>query len=205
MSEQSATKSLTDVYADRIRADLARVDAEIAETHARLDRLAKDRGWLADLLDRLPDTRRGAVPAASRAGLAAIRTGGLSAAGAPETEESAPAAGTPEADAPAPAAGAPEAGESAPADAPRRAAVPGRRRRGGGGPTLVELVVRYLEGRTEPTSVLDVTEMLNNHDEDRTVSTVVVRNTLESLVAKGVAERSKEGRSVHYALRPAAA
>ncbi|MBM9508413.1 hypothetical protein [Actinacidiphila acididurans] len=193
MSEQSATQSLTDVYVDRIRADLARVDAEIAETHARLDRLAKDRGWLADLLDRLPDTRRGAGPAASQADLAAIRTGELPAATVPEADGSGAAARTPKAAAPAPA------------EAPRRAAVPGRRRRSGGGPTLVELVVRYLEGRSEPTSVLDVTEMLNNYDEDRTVSTVVVRNTLESLVAKGVAERSKEGRSVHYALRPAAA
>lgn len=32
----------------------------------------------------------------------------------------------------------------------------------------------------------------------------MVRNTLEALVARGIAERSKQGRSVFYTLLPAA-
>ncbi|MBM9503251.1 hypothetical protein [Actinacidiphila acididurans] len=180
MPKDPATNNLGDVYADRIRADLDRVDAEIAEVRSKLDRLAADRAWLTELLDRLP------VPSPSPAV--------PSAAGPP-----AATAASPEVPA-ARAAAEPAASSSGPASssAPRR-------RRGTGGPTLVERVVRYLEGRTEPTSVLEVTRMLNNEDDrDRTVSTVVVRNTLEALVARGIAERSKDGRSVHYTLRAAA-
>lgn len=177
MPQDPATNNLGDVYADRIRADLDRVDAEIAEMRSKLDRLAADRAWLTELLDRLP---------------------------APSPSPGVPSAADPPAAMPvspevpaARVAAEPVASSSGPASssAPRR-------RRGTGGPTLVERVVRYLEGRTEPTSVLEVTRLLNNEDDrDRTVSTVVVRNTLEALVARGIADRSKDGRSVHYTLR----
>lgn len=53
MSEQPGSRNLTHVYADRIRTDLARVEAEIAETHKQLEQLATDRSWLLGLLGHL--------------------------------------------------------------------------------------------------------------------------------------------------------
>jgi hypothetical protein len=65
-------------------------------------------------------------------------------------------------------------------------------------PTLVELVTANLSGHTEPRSAAEVGTSLVKAHPARKIQTTVVRNTLEALVAKGQALRSKQGRSVYY-------
>jgi hypothetical protein len=94
--------------------------------------------------------------------------------------------------------------EAAAAAAPKRAA---RRKQAGEGsgakgpahaPTLVELVVADLTVSSEPRSAAEVAAALSQAHPDRKIQITVVRNTLEALVAKGQAQRSKQGRSVYY-------
>lgn len=64
--------------------------------------------------------------------------------------------------------------------------------------TLVELVTADLTGHSEPRSAAEVSTALTHAHPERKIQTTVVRNTLEALVAKGQALRSKQGRSVYY-------
>ncbi|WP_338775302.1 hypothetical protein [Streptomyces sp. DG1A-41] len=65
-------------------------------------------------------------------------------------------------------------------------------------PTLVELIRRHLAEQKEPRSAAEVSAALNEAHPDRDIATKVVRVTLEGLVAKSQAERTKQGRSVFY-------
>ncbi|MER5802473.1 MULTISPECIES: hypothetical protein [Streptomyces] len=65
-------------------------------------------------------------------------------------------------------------------------------------PTLVELIRGHLEKQTEPRSAAEVTTALTQAHPDRSVKTTVVRTTLEGLVAKSHAHRTKQGSSVFY-------
>ncbi|MFE5088701.1 hypothetical protein [Streptomyces mirabilis] len=76
-------------------------------------------------------------------------------------------------------------------------------------PTLVELIRAHLEQESEPRSAAEITVALTQAHPDRSVKTTVVRTTLEGLVAKSHAHRTKQGSSVFYtapaASNPAAA
>ncbi|MFE2050640.1 hypothetical protein ACFXAS_19280 [Streptomyces sp. NPDC059459] len=65
-------------------------------------------------------------------------------------------------------------------------------------PTLVELVRRHLTEQKEPRSAAEVTTALDAAHAGRTIKTTVVRTTLEGLVAKNLAQRTKQGTSVYY-------
>ncbi|MFH9659540.1 hypothetical protein ACH4NF_17400 [Streptomyces sp. NPDC017248] len=97
-----------------------------------------------------------------------------------------PAAGKAVADQPAAVKAAPA--KAAPAKATSQPAQP----------TLVELVRRYLAEQNEPRSAAEVAEALGRAHPDRGVQTKVVRTTLEHLVARNGAHRSKQGTSVFY-------
>ncbi|MFI2636572.1 hypothetical protein ACH5A2_40380 [Streptomyces collinus] len=66
-------------------------------------------------------------------------------------------------------------------------------------PTLVELIHRHLAEQKEPRSAAEISTALGQAHPDRDIAAKVVRVTLEGLVAKSQAERSKQGRSVFYA------
>ncbi|MFC9238641.1 hypothetical protein ACFTZK_19660 [Streptomyces decoyicus] len=69
--------------------------------------------------------------------------------------------------------------------------------------TRVDRVLGLLD--EQPRTVTELTKLLAQEHPDHTAPETAVRNTLEtSLVAKGLAHRSKQGRSVFYSL-PAAA
>ncbi|MFD0007873.1 hypothetical protein ACFVJ4_36420 [Streptomyces sp. NPDC127178] len=74
-------------------------------------------------------------------------------------------------------------------------------------PTLVTLVSRHLADQSEPRSAAEIATVLGKAHPERNIQTTVVRNTLENLVAKSKAERTKQGSSVFYAAstEPAAA
>ncbi|MEU7058040.1 hypothetical protein [Streptomyces sp. NPDC046197] len=65
-------------------------------------------------------------------------------------------------------------------------------------PTLVELVRRHLSEQSEPRSAAEVAAALGQTHPDRSVKTTVVRTTLEGLVARTQAQRTKQGTSVFY-------
>jgi hypothetical protein len=67
---------------------------------------------------------------------------------------------------------------------------------------LRELVVAVLAERQEPCSAAEVTKALANSQTDRALSVQLVRNALESSVAKNQSERIKQQNSVYYTARP---
>jgi hypothetical protein len=65
-------------------------------------------------------------------------------------------------------------------------------------PTLVDLVREHLARQNEPRSAAEITTSLGQQHPERTIKTTVVRTTLEGLVAKNQAQRTKQGASVFY-------
>ncbi|AZQ32098.1 hypothetical protein EJ357_47775 [Streptomyces cyaneochromogenes] len=65
-------------------------------------------------------------------------------------------------------------------------------------PTLVELIRRHLLELKEPRSAAEISAALGQTHPERQIADKVVRVTLEGLVAKSQAERTKQGRSVFY-------
>lgn len=64
--------------------------------------------------------------------------------------------------------------------------------------TLVDIVREHLAGQSEPRSAAEIAAALGQQHPERTIKTTVVRTTLEGLVAKGQAQRTKQGASVFY-------
>ncbi|WP_206301960.1 hypothetical protein [Streptomyces sp. AcE210] len=65
-------------------------------------------------------------------------------------------------------------------------------------PTLIALIRTHLDQQKEPRSAAEVTSALAQAHPQRTIKSTVVRTTLENLVAKSHAHRSKQGASVLY-------
>ncbi|MDG5809083.1 hypothetical protein P9869_42040 [Streptomyces ossamyceticus] len=65
-------------------------------------------------------------------------------------------------------------------------------------PTLVELIRQHLTHQSEPRSAAEVATALSQTHPDRRIQTNVVRTTLEGLVAKSKAQRTRQGSSVYY-------
>ncbi|MGW6403644.1 hypothetical protein [Streptomyces sp. NPDC055134] len=73
-------------------------------------------------------------------------------------------------------------------------------------PTLIALIRTHLDQQKEPRSAAEVTSALAEAHPHRNIKPTVVRTTLENLVAKSQAHRSKQGPSVYYtsaAVQPA--
>lgn len=70
--------------------------------------------------------------------------------------------------------------------------------------TLVELVRGHLTEQSEPRSAAEVATALDKAHPERGIKTTVVRTTLEGLVAKNQAQRTKQGTSVFYTAPQAA-
>ncbi|MER5993588.1 hypothetical protein [Streptomyces viridosporus] len=66
------------------------------------------------------------------------------------------------------------------------------------GTKLVELVRQHLAEQTEPRSAAEIAASLGRVHPERVVKTTVVRSTLEGLVARNQAQRTKQGTSVFY-------
>jgi hypothetical protein len=69
-------------------------------------------------------------------------------------------------------------------------------------PTLVELIRRHLTEQNEPRSAAEIATALGQTHPDRAIKTNVVRTTLENLVARTQAQRTKQGTSVYYTAVP---
>ncbi|MEV3973058.1 hypothetical protein AB0K68_33820 [Streptomyces sp. NPDC050698] len=95
------------------------------------------------------------------------------------------------------------------APAPRKSAAKKSESKGtsaakAGRPTLVELIRGHLADQKEPRSAAEISTALSKAHPERDIAAKVVRVTLEGLVAKSQAERTKQGRSVFYSAQASA-
>ncbi|MGW1604220.1 hypothetical protein [Streptomyces eurythermus] len=216
---------LASQYTTKVTADLehnereqARVGARIEELKQQLAGLQQDHTVLVNMREALSLTLQapaapattGAVPAprknAARSGAAgpatprptASRSTTSGSGKAKQSRRKKPAAVTSPANANAesqtetqPKAKAKTATQTAPG-------VASGERKADKQPTLVDLVHAHLTGTNEPRSAAEIAATLGETHPQRNVKTTVIRNTLENLVAKGQAERSKQGSAVFY-------
>lgn len=71
-------------------------------------------------------------------------------------------------------------------------------------PKLIELVRAQLAEQKEPRSAAEVATALGDAHAGRDIKVTVVRSTLENLVARNQAQRTKQGTSVYYTATEAA-
>ncbi|MFJ1980246.1 hypothetical protein [Streptomyces albogriseolus] len=131
----------------------------------------------------------GKAAGAARTGGAARTTGAAKPAG-PAKSAGARSARKPATPKPAGKAAAVKTARKAPAKAAESAQ--------GDAPKLVDLVRRHLDEQKEPRSAAEVATALGQAHPGRTIKVTVVRSTLEGLVARNQAQRSKQGTSVFY-------
>ncbi|MFE5919105.1 hypothetical protein [Streptomyces sp. NPDC056468] len=178
---------LTSQYAAQVAGDLERnvkeqerITAEIASLQEQLAAVQHDHTVLVNVQQALGVTQASARPAAE-AESAAVPS--------PRQKTGAARGGKRKArkSTAAPQKAAPKKPVAKPADAAKAAQ-----------PTLVELIRRHLLELKEPRSAAEISTALGQAHPERQIADKVVRVTLEGLVAKSQAERTKQGRSVFY-------
>ncbi|GAA2305189.1 BlaI/MecI/CopY family transcriptional regulator [Streptomyces violaceusniger] len=192
MDTPADSASLKSQYAAQVAADLERNSAE-------QERLRSDIAALQEQLAVLEDNR--ALLLSMRQTLGGDAAGdttengeaGDSGDGSSAKREVATLSATRKARKKANAAGGKRKGAESGGSRPRR-----QRVREAGAPTLRELVRDALAQHGEPRSAAEVTAALSQTFPEREIKPTVVRSTLESLVAKGRAHRTKQQKSVFY-------
>ncbi|MFE3882913.1 hypothetical protein ACFXPQ_08335 [Streptomyces lydicus] len=176
-------------------ADFAvQVAAKLKSIAKEIDDLQKLRAKLEDLQQHLGTASReeAVVPQPSEAVTAVTKP--VTVPAARRAKPAAPKA-KPAKKAPAKAAGSTKKA---------RKAAPARGKARQRNSTRADRVLALLD--RQPRTVTELTKLLAQEHPDHTAPETAVRNTLEtSLVAKGLAHRSKQGRSVFYSLPGAAA
>ncbi|MGW1675509.1 hypothetical protein [Streptomyces sp. NPDC002324] len=218
----SETTDLKAQYTAQVAADLERNAKEQERLHGEIDalqeqlrNLQQDHSVLANVQQALGFVTPDTAPAAEEV-LAAPVPRQKTAATPPATkrtrakkaekvEKAAPAQGAKQAKKPAAAkTAAPKtaatktaaAKTAAPKSTASKSAAPKGPKKDQ--PTLVELIRRHLTEQSEPRSAAEVAAALTQAHPDRRIQTNVVRTTLEGLVAKSNAQRSRQGSSVYY-------
>lgn len=206
MSENASTTELTSQYTAQVTADLERntkeqerVGVEIAALQEQLASLQRDHAVLVNIQQAIdavpvPDTTAppsGNVPVPAPRKKAAPSGTGKRTRPSKKTQPSRQTAAQPARSADKAAgksagktAGKPSAGKT-------EVAQPAQ-------PTLVDLVRRHLTEQSEPRSAAEIATALGQAHPERAIKTTVIRTTLEGLVAKTQAQRSKQGSSVFY-------
>lgn len=178
---------LTSQYVAQVTGDLERnvkeqerLSAEIASLQEQLAAVQHDHTVLVNVQQALGITQAPAQPTAKAesATVPSPRQKTRATRGSKQKAQK-PAA--------APKKAAPKKPEAKSADAARAAQ-----------PTLVELIRRHLLELKEPRSAAEISAALVQAHPERQIAAKVVRVTLEGLVAKSQAERTKQGRSVFY-------
>ncbi|MEU1707653.1 BlaI/MecI/CopY family transcriptional regulator [Streptomyces sp. NPDC005706] len=197
MADEATTAPIQDRYAQQFAADLEHNRAQqqnltrqVEEVQARLAQLQAEERWLIGIRASLPSGQPNQdTEAPTDAEQAASAGDQLPAPGAPAVEETAVpqlrAAArndTPE----------PVKGENTKKKTTKTDAAP---------PTLGELLAGILSGHQgEPRTAGEVCDELEQQHPKRARNTPVVRSTLERLVAVGMVERTRQGRTVLYTL-----
>ncbi|MFJ2398414.1 hypothetical protein ACIOTI_37550 [Streptomyces sp. NPDC087843] len=190
---QSETTELQSQYAAQLTADLERntkeqerIAAEVVALQELLQALRRDQALLVNLRrtlgDETPAAAGATVPSVPRQASAEPKS-----APKPAKQQKKAAAAKP---AKAARTTPRSAGTKAAAKAPEAAGKPTL--------TLVELIHDHLSRQSEPRSAAEITSTLSETHPERGIKATVVRTTVEGLVAKGRAQRSKQGTSVYY-------
>jgi cell division septum initiation protein DivIVA len=190
MSENTtATSGLASQYAAQVTGDLERnikeqerISAEIDALQEQLAALHKDHSVLVNMQQALGVTQPPTESAAT-SGAPAVPAPRKKAA--PDTDNKTrakKATATP---------GRTKARKPAAQKVPAPAGNPAQ-------PTLVDLIRGHLTQQSEPRLAAEIATTLGQAHPERRIKTTVVRTTLENLVAKSQAQRSKQGNSVFY-------
>ncbi|WNF00645.1 hypothetical protein PS467_37620 [Streptomyces luomodiensis] len=200
MDTSADNANLKSQYAAQVAADLERntaeherISSQIAALREQLAVLEENRALLLTMRQTLGDDATADVPA----------NGGSS--GAANGASAAPESAAPESAAPkstAPSAPRKAKKKADATNGKRKRAEPGsgraKRAREADAPTLRDLVRDHLTQHGEPRSAAEITAAVTQAHPDREIKATVVRSTLESLVAKGQAHRTKQQKSVFY-------
>ncbi|MFJ9122501.1 hypothetical protein ACIRJS_00340 [Streptomyces sp. NPDC102340] len=207
MADTTHQTELKSRYADRIQDDIAnneselkRISEEISALQAQLGTLEENRTLLESMLKSLGSGNLPPLPAPLAEKPAGKAAGKVPRQKARDTTAAKPAQAKKTAGAPAKAAKAVKPAKAAAATKP---SAPAAEKTEPQGSTLVELIVSQLGAETSPRSAAEITATLEKKHPKREFSTKVVRNTLEALVAKARAERTRQQRSVFYVALPA--
>ncbi|MER5209595.1 hypothetical protein ABT063_03135 [Streptomyces sp. NPDC002838] len=193
MSENISTTELTSQYSAQVNADLERnakeqerLGAEIAALQDQLAALQRDHTVLVNIQRAIEATPAPAGPTAPSDNIAvpAPRKETTTKSGTGKRTRTKKTASQPHR-----ATSGKSAGEKGTGKA--EAAKPAQ-------PTLVDLVRRHLTEQSEPRSAAEIATALGQAHPERSVKTTVVRTTLEGLVARNQAQRTKQGTSVFY-------
>ncbi|WP_314223890.1 hypothetical protein [Streptomyces zaehneri] len=203
MSENASATELTSQYTAQVTADLERntkeqerVSAEIAALQEQLTSLQRDHTVLVNIqqaIDAVPVPDTTAPPSGSAPVPAPRKKAGRSGTGKGTQPGKKNQPGKKAAAQPAQSAGKPADKPSAGKPSTGKAEVARTAQ-----PTLVDLVRRHLTEQSEPRSAAEIATALGQAHPERAVKTTVIRTTLEGLVAKTQAQRSKQGSSVFY-------
>jgi hypothetical protein len=208
MSENStAATDLTSQYTAQVTGDLERnvkeqdrITAEIAALQEQLTVLRRDHAILVNMQQALGLASAPAEPAAApepTQAPGAETTPGAATVPAPRRKGGAKP-GTEKPKRAKKAAARTTPGKQARKPSAAKAERPKAQAAKSEGPKLVELVRRHLSEQSEPRSAAEVTVALGAAHPERTIRTTVVRSTLEGLVARNQAQRTKQGSSVFY-------
>ena len=186
MSESTTVATgLTSQYIAQVAGDLEsnlkeqeRIGAEIAALQEQLTALQQDHSVLVNIQQALGVTHEPEEPAATADSTAA-----------PSLQQKAEAAPSGKRRARKPTA--PQETTAKKPATPKAGTTKAR-------PTLVELIRRHLAEQSEPRSAAEISTTLGKAHPERGIKTKVVRVTLEGLVAKSQAQRTKQGASVFY-------
>ncbi|WP_406490481.1 hypothetical protein [Streptomyces phaeochromogenes] len=187
MSEiQASSTELTSQYIAQITGDLERntkeqerIGAEAEALQEQLRTLQHDHTVLVNMQKALD----GATPASEAATKAAVSVPSQAPA-EPKRSRSKKSA----------AAGVGKAASKKPAAEASSA----KASKAAGKPSLVDLIRNHLQQQNEPRSAAEISSALTQAHPDRTIKTTVVRTTVEGLVARSHAHRTKQGSSVFY-------
>ncbi|MFD3502545.1 hypothetical protein ACFWWT_27870 [Streptomyces sp. NPDC058676] len=204
MSENASATELTSQYTAQVSADLERntkeqerVGAEVAALQEQLAALQRDHQVLVNIQQAIGTESASAKPLAPSDSVTvpAPRKKTAAKKAAAKSGPSKRARTTKTASKPRPAATDKPAAEKR-ADTAEAAKT--------AQPTLVDLVRSHLSEQSEPRSAAEIATALGQAHPDRNIKTTVVRTTLEGLVARTQAQRSKQGASVYYTAPDAA-
>ncbi|WP_210582812.1 hypothetical protein [Streptomyces sp. GESEQ-4] len=193
MSESTTTTTeLTSHYIAQVTGDLERnlkeqerIGAEITALQEQLSALQQDHTVLVNMQQALGIPEAPAEPAAAPESAAVP---------SPRKKTDAGPSGKRQARKTTAAQGSPTARKSAAKKPPAKAAAAAKTTQ----PTLVELIRRHLTEQSEPRSAVEISTALSQAHPERGIKPKVVRVTLEGLVAKSQAQRTKQGHSVFY-------
>ncbi|MCQ9178771.1 hypothetical protein KMT30_06940 [Streptomyces sp. IBSBF 2953] len=219
MSENASANELTSQYTAQVTADLERntkeqerLSAEITALQGQLAALERDHGVLVSIqqaIDSAPTPLRTAEPveAVEPAGSVTVpapRKKSAVASGARKRAQPKKAAAQPTRSTEKPAARkrAVAKKDSTKKDTPKKSTATKdtslKEATKTAQPTLVDLVRGHLAQQSEPRSAAEIAAALGETHPERTVKITVIRTTLEGLVAKAQAQRTKQGSSVFY-------